>query len=66
MSGNVFDCVYYPELEAKAREYCRLNKLDPDELVSHEMDNDGGPTMDILLWSPRWQRVTRILKQNEK
>lgn len=55
------------QLEAAAREYCRLAEIDPEQLVSHGADvpRDGWFVPAILLYSPRWKRVARVLREQE-
>ena len=52
------------QIEIAAREYCRLKGLDPDKDVTHGLDPDGsGITCDVLLFSKRWQRVARMIRE---
>lgn len=58
--------LYPDQLEAAAREYCRLAGLDPDESVSHSPEpNDNGVVLDVLMYSPRWKRVARRIEDFE-
>ena len=48
------------QLEAAAREYCRLTQRDPDEHVGHGADPDAnGMTTMQLIYSRRWEHEAR-------
>lgn len=53
------------QLEMAAREYCRIKGVDPDEMIKHGPDPIGSVVHSILLESPRWERVARILREQD-
>jgi hypothetical protein len=52
------------QVEAAAREYCRLRGEDPDRQVYHGADPDGrGIVPDVLLSSRLWERAARDIRE---
>lgn len=55
------------QLEVAARHYCEISDLNPDEMVPHGADpGPNGLTHAILLHSPRWQRVARVIAEHDR
>lgn len=55
------------QLELAARKYCELAGMDPDKMVPHgaEPSPEGFIPM-VLLHSPCWQLVAKILRDTER
>jgi hypothetical protein len=50
-------------VEAIARKLCAIRGQDPDAHIPHGADDDGsGFVPAILLYSPRWRRVAREVR----
>ena len=55
------------QIEAAARELCRLRGVDPDQQVAHSADPDKyGCVVDVLLYSSAWRRATREIEEAEQ
>lgn len=53
------------QLEAAAREYCRLMGIDPDILVAHGAQPDEhGVVQAVLEHSPRWILLKGLIRQH--
>ncbi len=63
MTKTVIAPIPNKTLEIIARRYCERMGLDPDDRVRHGADPDAhGFVVDVLLISPRWERVAREIK----
>lgn len=54
------------QVEAAARELCRLRDVDPDEMVGHGSGPGGELVGDVLQRSPKWRLVVHEVRAHEQ